>query len=387
MGGPTSPAWGQGWKMVVPGRSVLMTRGRALSRAAAIATRRGSPGVKNWDGEGEGSPGGRRLGRTEKAGGGLCAKITERRGGCREERKGHRVRWGLGRQRPADRRKEGGWEGGESSGRPAALGGHRRHRAGGPERAARRPRGHGDATRDSPWLGVRRRPVLRRVGRRGPSATASLPALGLAGSGCRTARTAAAAPSARSLAHSLGRPGRGAPSGRAETAACTAPPSPGPQPRRPLRRKPRLRSPRSPLPARPAPHPLRTAQLRTSRVSRVFSLCGIRSALALDAAEISRLGPRLSSGQKPSSISKTHDASPCGPWPGLARSWGPDRPTRSGSPQVELRAEKVGDPPALGVCPPFFPFHLLGSRESRQLQWASVCCLGTAGDEGGIMEK
>lgn len=192
---------------------------------------------------------------------------------------------------------------------------------------------------------------------------------------------------ARSLAHSLGRPGRGAPPGRAETAACTAPPSPGPQPRRPLRRKPRLRSPRSPAASPPRPAPSENRPAEDALVSRVFSLCGIRSALALDAAEISRLGPRLSSGQKPSSISETHDASPCGPWPGLARSWGPDRPTRSGSPQVELRAEKVGDLPALGVCPPFFPFHLLGSRESRQLQWASVCCLGRAGYEGGIMEK
>lgn len=86
-----------------------------------------------------------------------------------------------------------------------------------------------------------------------------------------------------------------------------------------------------PAPPRPAPHPPRTAQPRTPRVSRVFSLCGISSALALDAAEVSRLGPRLSSGQKPSSISKTHDASPSGPWPGLARSWGPDPLICSGS--------------------------------------------------------
>lgn len=43
--------------MVVPGRSVLMTRCRALSRAAAIPTRRGSPGVKNWDGERREAPG------------------------------------------------------------------------------------------------------------------------------------------------------------------------------------------------------------------------------------------------------------------------------------------------------------------------------------------
>lgn len=38
--------------MVVPGRSVLMTQDSALSRAAARPTRRGSPGVKNWDREG-----------------------------------------------------------------------------------------------------------------------------------------------------------------------------------------------------------------------------------------------------------------------------------------------------------------------------------------------
>ena len=35
MGGPGSPGWGLGWKMVVPGRSVLMTRARAPARAAA----------------------------------------------------------------------------------------------------------------------------------------------------------------------------------------------------------------------------------------------------------------------------------------------------------------------------------------------------------------
>lgn len=249
MGGPTSPAWGQGWKMVVPGRSVLMTRGSALSRAAAIPTRRGSPGVKNWIRRGREIPG------AEDGLGVGCVQRSRKDGEAAEKKE--RVTAILGGDwagsGPADRRKEGGWEGGESSGRPTALGGHRRHGAGGPERAARRPRGDGDATRDSPWLGVGRRPILRRVGRRGASATASLPALGLAGSGCRTARTAAAARSVRSLARSLGRPGRGAPPGRAETAACTAPPSLGPQPRRPLRRKPRLRSPRCPLPARPAP--------------------------------------------------------------------------------------------------------------------------------------
>lgn len=235
---------------------------------------------------------------------------------------------------PADRRKEGGWEGGESSGRPTALGGHRRHGAGGPERAARRPRGDGDATRDSPWLGVGRRPILRRVGRRGASATASLPALGLAGSGCRTARTAAAAPSVRSLARSLARaprprgPAREGRDGRLHRPAQPGTPAETPPP---SQASPPLPSLSAASPPRPAPHPPRTAQPRTPRVSRVFSLCGIVSALALDAAEISRLGPRLSSGQKPSSISKTHDASPSGPWPGLARSWGPDPLTCSGS--------------------------------------------------------
>lgn len=185
------------------------------------------------------------------------------------------------------------------------------------------------------------------------------------------ARSLAGAPRPRGPARE-GRDGRLHRPAQPGTPAETPPPS---------QASPPLPSLSAASPPRPAPSENRPAE--DALVSRVFSLCGIRSALALDAAEISRLGPRLSSGQKPSSISETHDTSPCGQWPGLARSWGPDRPTRSGSPQVELRAEKVGDLPALGVCPPFFPFHLLGSRESRQLQWASVCCLGRAGGMRG----
>lgn len=75
--------------MVVPGRSVLMTRDSALSRAAARPTRRGCSGVKNWDREGEGKLRKRRLGRTEKTRGGMCAKTIEGWGGGTEERKGH----------------------------------------------------------------------------------------------------------------------------------------------------------------------------------------------------------------------------------------------------------------------------------------------------------
>lgn len=162
--GPSHRVWGQGWKMVVPGRSVLMTQDSALSRSAARPTLRGSPGVKNWDREGERKLSKRRLSRTKKTGDGMCAKTIEGWGGGTEERKGHGRDWAG--SRTADRRKEeGGWEGGESSKRRAALGGHRRHGAGGPERAARRPRGHRGDSRDSPWLGVGRCPTLGRAGR------------------------------------------------------------------------------------------------------------------------------------------------------------------------------------------------------------------------------
>lgn len=102
--------------------------------------------------------------------------------------------------------KKGGWEGGESPGRrPAALGGHRRHGAGGPGAGCAKAEGtRGGATRGLTM--ARRREVSdSRAGGRGGSATASLPALSLAGSGCRTARTAAGALPARSLAGSLAR--------------------------------------------------------------------------------------------------------------------------------------------------------------------------------------
>lgn len=75
--------------MVVPGRSVLMTQDSALSRAAARPTLRGSPGVKNWDREGERKLSKRRLSRTKKTGDGMCAKTIEGWGGGTEERKGH----------------------------------------------------------------------------------------------------------------------------------------------------------------------------------------------------------------------------------------------------------------------------------------------------------
>lgn len=84
--------------MVVPGRSVHMTQNSALSRAAARSTCRGSPGVKNWDREGEGKLSKRRLGRTKKTGSGMCAKTIEGWGGGTEERKGlGNTRWGLSR--------------------------------------------------------------------------------------------------------------------------------------------------------------------------------------------------------------------------------------------------------------------------------------------------
>lgn len=46
MGGSGTPGWGLGWKMVVPARSVLMTRGQVPSRAAAAANPQGSPAGK-----------------------------------------------------------------------------------------------------------------------------------------------------------------------------------------------------------------------------------------------------------------------------------------------------------------------------------------------------
>lgn len=99
---------------MVPGRSVFMTRGSALSRAAAVPTRRGSPGVKIWDREGEGNPGSRRLGRTERAGVG-CVQRSRKDGEAAEKKE--RVTAVLGGDRAGSGRqieeKKGGWEGGE----------------------------------------------------------------------------------------------------------------------------------------------------------------------------------------------------------------------------------------------------------------------------------
>lgn len=175
--------------------------------------------------------------------------------------------------------KKGGWEGGESPGRrPAAARRAPEARGWGPRSGLREGRGDtGGATRGLTM--ARRREVSdSRAGGAGqpppPSRRSVSPGLAAG----QLAPRPRLCPLARSLARWLGRPGRGAPPGRTETAACTAPPSPGPQPRRPLRRWPRLRSSSCPRPARPAPHPPRTAQLRTPRVSRVFSLCGISPA-------------------------------------------------------------------------------------------------------------
>lgn len=203
-------------------------------------------------------------------------------GGSRGERKGHgNTRWGLGRQRAGRQKKRRG-DGRVESLRGAdqqRLGGHRRHGAGGPGAGCAKAEGTRGVRRgDSPWLGVGRCPTLGWAGGAGqpppPSRRSVSPGLAAG----QLAPRPRLCPLARSLARWLGRPGRGAPPGRTETAACTAPPSPGPQPRRPLRRWPRLRSSSCPRPARPAPHPPRTAQLRTPRVSRVFSLCGISPA-------------------------------------------------------------------------------------------------------------
>lgn len=171
--------------------------------------------------------------------------------------------------------KKGGWEGGQSPGRRSALGGHGRHGAGGPERAAPRPRGHGGATRDSPWLGVGRRPTLRQAGR---VTTASLPALRLAGSGCRTARTAAAALPARSGAQAAG-PRQGGP---------RRPPAPPRPAWDPSREAPSVASLASaplavrcqPAPPRPAPSENRPAEDAPGFPRLVFWLCGIGCSLS-----------------------------------------------------------------------------------------------------------
>lgn len=82
-----------------------MTQDSALSRAAARPTRRGSPGVKNWESEGEGKLSKRGLGRTENTGGGMCAKTIEGWGGGTEERKGSR-QYSVGTEQAAGRQLE-----------------------------------------------------------------------------------------------------------------------------------------------------------------------------------------------------------------------------------------------------------------------------------------
>lgn len=118
MGGPSSPGWGLGWKMVVPGRSVLMTRGRAPSRAAAAPTRRGLPRVRSWDPEGEGRAckGRHRSGQRRAGGGVWIGGATRGRMGEGAEKKGRKSEGNTRRGQSqtvgqTDQRKEGGMGG------------------------------------------------------------------------------------------------------------------------------------------------------------------------------------------------------------------------------------------------------------------------------------
>lgn len=165
---------------------------------------------------------------------------------------------------PQIEEKKGGWEGGESPKRQGALSGHKRHGAGGPERAARRPRGHRGASRDSPWLGVGRCPTLRRAGGAGepppPSGRSVSPGLA-AGQLARRPRLSPLVRQPRPRGPRQGGPRR--------------PPAPPRPARDPSREAPptlatSLASAPLAVCCQPAPPPPRTAQLRTPRVSRVF---------------------------------------------------------------------------------------------------------------------
>lgn len=154
-----------------------MTRGSALSRAAARTNSQRVPGSGKLgdrvggrenpakeNGVGPGRPGGGERGWAVR-------KDHEKDGwgGSRGERKGHgNTRWGLGRQRAGRQKKRRG-DGRVESLRGAdqqRLGGHRRHGAGGPGAGCAKAEGTRGVRRgDSPWLGVGRCPTLGRAGR------------------------------------------------------------------------------------------------------------------------------------------------------------------------------------------------------------------------------
>lgn len=156
-----------------------MTRGSALSRAAARTNSQRVPGSGKLgdrvggrenpakeNGVGPGRPGvgvgGEGLGCAQRPRKGWIGRQQRRKKGSRQ--------YSVGTGQAAGRQteeKKGGWEGGESPGRrPAALGGHRRHGAGGPGAGCAKAEGTRGVRRgDSPWLGVGRCPTLGRAGR------------------------------------------------------------------------------------------------------------------------------------------------------------------------------------------------------------------------------
>lgn len=205
-----------------------MTRGSALSKAAAHTNSQRVPGsgklgdrvggrenLAKENGVGPGRPGvgwgGEGLGCAQRPRKGWMGRQQRRKKGSRQ--------YSVGTGQAAGRQteeKKGGWEGGESPGRrPAALGGHRRHGAGGPGAGCAKAEGTRGVRRgDSPWLGVGRCPTLGRAGGAGqpppPSRRSVSPGLAAG----QLAPRPRLCPLARSLARWLGRPGRGAPPGR-----------------------------------------------------------------------------------------------------------------------------------------------------------------------------